>query len=153
VAFYDKYTGFLRRLKVVYTFSNIWNLKYLKRNKELYEKYGVKRKVWQSISSKHFANLPEVPSYTATDDLWKQKGYVVLDQFLNGKLVDEINNGIQSSLDDGSIDFNYTQRKIHFAYKKVPVLKEVINHPGIIAKLEELVGDKVLTIQSINLLK
>ena len=133
--------------------SNIWNIKYLRRNKALYKKYGVKRKVWQSISSKHFDDLREPSSYTATDDLWKRNGYVVLERFLNEKLVDEINNGIQSGLDSGAIDFNYTQRKIHFAYEQVPVLKEVINHPGIIAKLEELLGDKVVPFQSINFLK
>lgn len=110
--------------------------------------------VWQSLSSKHFAKLSNTTKdYTTTDDLWEEKGYVVLPKCLDDDLVDQINADIQTAVDEGRIDFNYTQRKILFAYEKVPVLKKVINHKGIVAKLEELVGNKVVPFQSINFLK
>lgn len=151
--FFDKYTGLLRRMKVVYLVNNLLNYSYLKRNKPLYRKYGVKRAVWQSLSSKHFAQLPTTAEYMHANEDWDKNGYIILPEYLSAELVDKINGEIQLALDSGAIDFNYTQRKILFAYEQVPVLKEVINHVGIKTKLEQLVGAEVVPFQSINFLK
>lgn len=151
--FFDKYTGLLRRIKVVYLLNNLLNYSYLKRNKPLYKKYGVKRAVWQSLSSKQFEKLSNVSEYKSANDPWNRDGYVILPRYLSDELVDQINGDIQKALDSGAIDFNYTQRKILFAYEQVPVLKEVINHEGIKGELEKLVGAEVVPFQSINFLK
>ena len=140
-------------MKIVYVLNNLVNIKYLRRNKPLYEKYGVKRAVWRSISAKHFNSLPDVPSFTPENDKWNRDGFLVLNEFFDSSLVDEINRDIQDALDKSIVDFNYTQRKILFAYEKVPVLKKVINHKGIKAELEKLVGAEVVPFQSINFLK
>ena len=133
--FFDKYTGLFRRLKVVYLINNLFNYTYLKANKSLYKKYGLKRKVWQTLSSKHFEHLNEnAQSYTSTDDLWERDGLLKLQGFFSEEFVDEINTEVATALADGRIDFNFTQKKILFGYEKVKILKKVINNPFFISK-------------------
>lgn len=151
MAFYDKYTGLLRRMKAVYLLHNLRNLNYLSHNRKLYKKFGLKRPVWFSLSSKHFNNLPqEVTPYVSANADWERDGYIKLDAFFDSDFVHKINSDVANGLASKSIDFNFTGKKILFAYEKIPVLKEIINHPQIRTILEELCGSEILPFQSIN---
>lgn len=151
--FFSKYTGILKRVKAFYLIHNLLNYNVLKQNQRLYKKYGVNRFVWQSISSKYFAN--QVRNSPTLEDCpeWERDGFVVFRKFLTDALVDRVNEDIDLAIKNKEIDFNFTQRKILFAYERVPVLKEVINHPKVISKLEHLLGEEVVPFQSINFLK
>lgn len=150
--FFSKYTGLLKRIKAFYLIHNLLNYNVLKNNRRLYKKYGVKRFVWQSISSKHFPVDVRNSSSTVNEE-WDKSGFVILPKFISEELVNQVNEGIENALNQKVIDFNFTQKKILFAYEKVPVLKEVINHPKVTSKLEELIGEEVIPFQSINFLK
>lgn len=151
MAFYDKYTGLLRRIKPLYTIHNLLNTKHLKAHKILYRKFGLKRPTWFSISSKHFKNLPnQAEKYKSKNKDWERDGYIRLDGYFDTAFVEKINSDISNALSEGKIDFNYTGKKILFAYEKVAVLKEIINHGEIRTILQELCGNDVIPFQSIN---
>ncbi|MBK8192293.1 MAG: hypothetical protein IPK76_03555 [Lewinellaceae bacterium] len=60
--FFQKYTGFLRSLKAVYVFNNLLNIKYLRRNKNLYRRLGLQKSILSPISSADFPNhQPDIP--------------------------------------------------------------------------------------------
>ena len=150
MAFYDKYTGILRRLKVVYVVNNLLNYKYLKRNKPIYDKYQIKRPVWQSISSKHFDKLPQVADVVSSNEQWEKDGYLHLKQHFSSDFVEEINQAMARALDNGTVSFNYTGKKVLFAYEKVALLREIINDPSLRELLERLTNEKIVPFQSIN---
>ena len=151
--FFDRYTGFFRRIKFFYVIHNLLNYRYLKKNKKLYKKFRLHRKVWQSISSKHFKHLPKsTTDYISSNEDWNEKGFVTIRNHFLDKLVDEINYEVNKALKSGAVDFNYTQKKILFAYEQIPILKKVIYDEGINKILEELTGEKVIPFQSINFL-
>lgn len=150
MAFYDKYTGVLRRLKLVYAISNLWNYKYLKRNKPLYEKYQIKRLIWQSISAKHFGKLPQIADLVTSNEKWEREGYLHLEQYYAIDFVNRINEALALALSSGDVAFNYTGKKVLFAHKKVASLKEIINDTSLRELLESLTQEKIVPFQSIN---
>tara|TARA_B110000459_G_scaffold193322_1_gene231487 strand:- start:276 stop:1175 length:900 start_codon:yes stop_codon:yes gene_type:complete len=151
MAFYDKYTGLLRRIKPLYMLHNLANRKHLNAHKSLYRKYGINKPTWFSISSKYFKYLPkEANKYTSKNEDWEKDGYIRLNGFFDVNFVEQINTDISNAIAQGKIDFNYTGKKILFAHEKVAALKDIINHKGIRTILEELGGQEVVPFQSIN---
>ncbi|MDA8886648.1 phytanoyl-CoA dioxygenase family protein [Bacteroidia bacterium] len=151
MAVYDKYTGFLRRIKVLYLVHNVLNIKYLRNNKTLYKRFGLKRPTWFSLSSKHFSGLPNKEvQYVSKNESWEKDGYIKLQGHFDTKFIEQLNEDVANGIESKIIDFNYTGKKILFAYEKIPLLKEVITAPSIRSILEELVGHEVLPFQSIN---
>jgi hypothetical protein len=148
--FFDKYTGFFRRVKAFYIIHNLLNYRHLKANKALYKKHNIQRPVWRSISSKHFPNSEQ--SIETDHNFWNENGYLKLDQFFSSDFIDQINMEVERALENGLVDFNYTQKKILFAYEKIPTLKKVINNSELKIKLERLAGEEIVPFQSINFL-
>ncbi len=149
--FFDKYTGFIRRLKLVYVLNNIWNIKHLKNNKALYDKLSVHRGIWRSISSKHFDKLPGSSELAAPANAdWEKNGFLHLKGHYSSDFVEEINDALDNAIAKKEIDFNYTQKKILFAYEKVEILKKVINNQRLKEILESLTQEKIVPFQSIN---
>ena len=52
------YTGFWRNLRLLHFIYNYINRQKLKRNKDLYKRFGIKKSVYSSISSKDFIGKP-----------------------------------------------------------------------------------------------
>jgi ectoine hydroxylase-related dioxygenase (phytanoyl-CoA dioxygenase family) len=75
---------------------------------------------------------------------------VKLDQFFNANFVDRVNEDVSDAIASNKIDFNYTGKKILFAYEQIPVLKKIIKHTEILGMLKEFVGHEVIPFQSIN---
>lgn len=152
--YFDKYTGFFRRLKLVYVLNNLWNYKHLKKNKEVYQQYGLNRAVWRSLSSKHLRHLPSVTSsFKSENESWNENGFVHLRQFFSAALVDEIVTAFDDALQAKRIDFNYTQKKVHDAHQQVPKLKKIIHHKPLNELLIELIGEEMIPFQTINFVK
>jgi ectoine hydroxylase len=174
--FFDKYTGLLRTLKVVYVINNILNLGKLAHNKTLYRKYGIKKFIFSNISSEDFKNKsrqacwldkpdaaeqlshnpdfktfnPEIQSSLKN---WSENGFVVLPNFLNNAETDAINSEIENLLLYKKVDFNYTNRKIMFAFHQSGIIKDIVYKPELLKILNFLLGREVLPFQSINFLK
>ncbi|MFC6997398.1 phytanoyl-CoA dioxygenase family protein [Rufibacter roseus] len=173
----QKYTGFLRTLKAVYVANNLLHLSQLQHNKPLYRKFGVKKPVFAPISSTDFASLPPQPSpwldqpnalqkLQSTPELsafpdqvreqiqeWPNNGYLMLDKFFSEETVDGINQEIDDMLQSRLVDFNYTNRKIMFAFRQSEKIKEVVFNSDLVKVLEFILGKKVIPFQTINFLK
>ena len=143
--FYERYTGFWRRLKWVYFLYNLSNYRYLLGNRERYRKVGLKRSVLRSLHSELFKGL--VPPERQRN--WDDKGFEVLHAVFSQEEVDELNAEIQQRLDEGQIGFNYTGRKIHFGHEKVKGMKYFMYHPQIMERLRYRMGREVKPFQSI----
>ncbi|MFY0644696.1 MAG: phytanoyl-CoA dioxygenase family protein [Bacteroidia bacterium] len=147
--FFDTYTGFWRRWKLLYVIYNIFNYSKLKANKSIYKKYGLKRSVFMPLHSKHFEKLPRMPQIVK-ESSWSSKGYEIIPGVFSLEEIDNLNQLIEEHLEKGSLGFNYTGRKIHFAYEQIPQIRKMMVHPEIKDRLEHHMGDEIRPFQSIN---
>lgn len=170
----DKYWGFFRRLKPAYRIFNMTKKDMLIRNKPLYGKYGLKKSVYSSVSSSDFKHLPdERPWSDLTEDLtsqpgwdqlseamqsslsktWTSGGYAILKGHFSEHFVDEVNAEVDTLMAEGKIDFNYSGKKIMFAFREGERLGQVAYDPEINKALAFLMDKKVVPFQSINFSK
>jgi ectoine hydroxylase len=174
--FFEKYTGLLRTLKAVYVINNILNLAKLAHNKTLYRKYGIKKFIFSNISSEDFAHKPAEANWLdkpdAADQLsrntelrsfspaiqesiknWSQNGFMVLPGFFSSSETGAVNDEIENLLLSKKVDFNYTNRKIMFAFHQSGIIKNIVYHAGLLKILNFVLGKEVIPFQSINFLK
>ena len=147
--FFDRYTGFFRRVKAFYVLYNFLHRKKLAYLKPLFKKYGIKRAVYMPLHSEHFKKLPQALEARSSGP-WSEDGFEVLEGVLDSSQVDSINAQVDQALKDGRLGFNYTGRKILFAYEELDVVRELMHHPRIVSALEERAGAEILPFQSIN---
>ena len=171
--YFEKYTGFFRSLKLTYILNNLLNYSNLKKNESLYKKLGVKKKVWQPISSKDFIeNNSEMPwldrenamelllnsnQYNEFDEThklklkqWVENGFLVLENFFDGKLIDNVNEEVEQLIKEGKLGFNFTGRKIMFAHKQSAAVDKLFRDKKLIELFEFILGKKVKPFQTIN---
>lgn len=147
--FFDRYTGFWRRWKALYVLYNLLKRKKLAYLKKGFVKYGIRRPVFFPLHSAHFDHLPQALDRSENPS-WNENGYIILREFLSSEEVDQINADMNQALENKTIDFNYTGRKIHFAYEKVEKIRNLMRHPDLIKTLEAQLGAQVVPFQSIN---
>lgn len=174
--FLQKYTGSIRSYKFTYTLYNFLHPKKIRRFKKNLKKYGVQRSAFSSISSKHFEHLdqskPWLDQNPSREDIinktgfndfsshvqeqlinWPDNGYLILKNFFTESQVDEINSEVDNLLNNKSVDFNYTGRKIMFAFKQSQVIEKCANDPKLIKILNFILDRDVEPFSSINFLK
>jgi ectoine hydroxylase len=174
--FFDKYTGILRSLKIVYVINNILNVKKLSHNKLLYKKFGIRKFIFSNISSNDFAKkdrdnnwldkpdarqkLEENPIlHSFTEEVqesikkWSENGFMILPNFFRSAKADSINNEIDNLLLQKKVDFNYSNKKIMFAFHDSETIKDIVYNPELLKILNFVLGREVLPFQSINFLK
>ncbi|MFT6410212.1 MAG: hypothetical protein ACJA15_001030 [Flavobacteriales bacterium] len=170
----DKYWGFFRRFKPAYHLFNLSKGSKLNRNRRLYKQYGIKKSVYAPISSADFKHLPDERPWSDTaNDLtkmegwmdlspairasleatWINGGYAILKSHFSDDFVDEVNAEVDTLMSNGAIDFNYSGKKIMFAYKEGERLGQIADDPEIMNALNFLAGKKMVPFQSINFTK
>lgn len=172
----DKYYGFWRKVKFNYVLYNLYHYKKLSANRQLYNKYGLKKHVVVPISSKDFrgmpAELPWLDRPDAADALenhqelkqfatatqqqirsWPEKGYMILERFFSSEQVDAVNTEIDRLINGKVLDFNFTGRKIMFAHKHSELLRKIAHDNKLGNLLSFVLGRKVIPFQTINFLK
>ncbi|MBP6643604.1 MAG: phytanoyl-CoA dioxygenase family protein [Flavobacteriales bacterium] len=174
--FLDRYYGTLRKIKANYVLLNIFNLKKLAHARRMYEKYGIQRSVLLPISS---IDLPKSPATdlpwldtsigvarlktdpklasfdTPTQEAikaWPANGYVILRGLFKSEEVNSINNEIDRLIRDKVVDFNFTGRKIMFAFHHSDLLRKYVHDRRILDVMDYLLGKKMNVFQSINFL-
>lgn len=166
----------LRRLKVVYWFLNIKNIHLLKKNKSIYRKLGIRKPVHFSLQCKDVAHLPEKlmgideanylesicsnnldlvgVGLTIEDILFFNKnGFLILKSYFSSEEVNEINNEIESKIASGQFNFNFTGKKIPFAFKQSEVLKRVALNERLLSVNALLTGKKVFPYHTLNFIQ
>ncbi len=171
MAVFDKYWGVLRRLKPLYQVFNLSKAHLLKRQREAFKRFGIRKSVFASISSADFKHLPDLrpwsdqagsladstqlntlptPIANALDQTWINGGYAILRGYFSGDFIDEVNAEVDQLINDQTIDFNYSGKKIMFAFRKGKCLKKIAHDPGITQALSFLAGTEMVPFQSIN---
>jgi len=175
--YFSKYTGYLRRLKLVYIVNNLLNGKKLSHNKELYEKYGIKKSIYQSIGKKDFEdnateipwidqpgakeNLKAHPDFkTFPSNIQQQllhfidNGFMVLKGFYSEEEVDILNEEVDRLLEKNKVDFNYTGRKLMDAFRTSSIInKAYFRNEKLLRLLNFAMGRNVVPFQTINFIE
>lgn len=161
----------LEKLKIRYQAYNFFNKKYLKHNISLYNKYGLNKKYYSSISSQDFKNLEEEsnvydiensnpllkddPTFLALNKNrqeeilnWSDRGYSILKGFFSEKEVDAINLEIETLEKKGKIKPNI-YKKYMFA-NRVSKLINDIGNGKMKQVLEVLLKREITLFQTIN---
>ncbi len=169
----SKYTGILRSLRITYWMFNLVNLSKLKKNKQVYKQFGIKKQIWQSIShadiKKSTGDIPWMdkpditkeqieahPLFESFSEIirqeilqWPANGYMIIPGFFT-KEADLINEEIENLLQQHKINFNFTGRKIMDGWKESELLNQIFRHPGILKLLSFIFGKEVNPFQTIN---
>jgi len=174
--FIQKYTGGLRRYKLLYALYNFINQSKLKHNIKLYRKYGLNKSIFSTISSKDFEGKTGVPPWLDEPDAkkklseanllrtfdrsiqdqilkWPDNGFAILSNFFNSEAVDQINSEIDLLLSTKKVDFNYTNKKIMFAFRQSETIRKIVYSPDLLKILTFIIGKEVIPFQTINFIK
>ncbi len=161
----------LRKYKWSYEWYNFFQKKALEHNIPLYEKYGLKKKYYQSISSRDFIHLESPKNrYDVVDSKdflpknlnfgnlpvlyqesllnWSTNGYAILENFFSENEIDQFNGEIDRLIQSKKANWQYGN-KIMFAFHDSEILKNA-GQGRIMPILEMLMDKKVSLFQSIN---
>ena len=172
----DRYYGTLRKIKANYVLLNLFNLKKLRHAHRMYRKYGIHRSVLLPISSMDLPATPatELPWLDTPEGVerlksdpklasfdkntqeaikaWPTNGYVILRGLFKTEEVNAINKEIDRLIRDKVVDFNFTGRKIMFAFHHSELLRKYVHDRRILDVMDYLLGKKMNVFQSINFL-
>lgn len=174
--FLKRYWGTLRRLRILHVLHNVAHYGKLKRNKDLYRKYGVHKSVVSSLAYKditvHSGESPWLDSADAVQRLqadprfanfpaeyreqllqWPDNGYLILRGFVSPEHCDKINADLQRLIDTREVDFDYTNSRVMNAWRNAESINSVIRDPKLIDFLSFILNREVLPFQTISFLK
>jgi ectoine hydroxylase-related dioxygenase (phytanoyl-CoA dioxygenase family) len=172
----DKYYGLFRKIKANYVLLNLFNRKKLKHTEQMYRKYGIDKSVIMPVSSADMPNDPgQVPWLDKSDaadslhrseklssfpsnvqeqiKLWPERGFIVLRSLFSPDEIKAINTEIDELVASGEVDYNFTGRKIMFAFKHSALLRSIVKERRILDILDFVLGKEMLPFQSINFTK
>lgn len=174
---FKKYTGRLRSFKAVYVINNLLNGKKLAHNKELYQKYGVNRSIFNSIGSQVFKNkstdIPWLDRPNAREELlahpdfqklnkalqaqvlnFEENGFMILRNFFTNEEVEKSNQEVERLLTEKKAGFNYTGRKLMEAYKDSPFIEQTFfKNKQLLDLLSFVMGKPILPFHTIHFIE
>ena len=173
---FKKYTGILRQFKAVYVLNNFLNGKKLAHNKALYDKYGLKKSIYAPIGKADFSQpQPDIPwldrpnalqaleqhptfkEWPATIQTELRRfvtdGYMIVKNFFADENVERLNEEIDQLLQDRSIDFNYTGRKLMESFRVSPMADTFFRNRQLLRLLQFIMGKPVIPFQTINFIR
>lgn len=171
----DRYYGSLRKVKFNYVLLNLFNLRKLRHARRMYRKYGITRSVLLPISSEDLprtsADIPwldrpdaaqamaTAPAYQRFDAAtrealshWPERGYVILRGLFSPEEVAAINTEVDRLIREKVVDFNFTGRKVMFAFHHSQLLRNAVHDRRILDVMDFLLGKRMQVFQSINFL-
>lgn len=172
----DRYYGTLRKIKANYVLLNFFNRRKLRHAERMYRKYGIQRSVLMPISSQDLpattetelpwldtpagaAALPEHPGLQRFDQAtreailgWPGNGYLVLRGLFKPDEVAAMNAEVDRLIRDKVVDFNFTGRKIMFAFHHSELLRRMVHDRRILDVMDFVLGKRMKVFQSINFL-
>ncbi|HEV7230694.1 MAG TPA: phytanoyl-CoA dioxygenase family protein [Bacteroidia bacterium] len=171
-----KYWGTFRRQRLLHFLNNmVWYSK-LRKNKELYTRYGIRKSVVFGVSHKDIGSpsgdKPWLDTMDAREKIrsnatfrefspavqhellaWPDQGYLILPGFVKPDLCEMINQELEKAIHDGKVDHDYTNSRVMNFYEHSVSVREVIYSPSLNKLLDFILGKKTLAFQSINFTK
>ncbi len=173
--FFQKYTGWLRNLKVAYVLNNLLNADRLRPNRTLYRRHGLRKSIFSPIGSRDFgtADTTALPWLDRPDALQQLEqhgdfqtfdpatqaqlrqfvydGYLVLSNFFPPEKTDALNQDVDRLLASGQAGYNYTGRKIFNLHESSPLADTgFFRAPELLHLLSFLLGKPVIPFQSLG---
>jgi phytanoyl-CoA hydroxylase len=162
---------FIKRLRLIYSIYNFFHKKLLIHNIPGFQKYGLQKKYYSSVSSKDFKHLPQQPTveanieelkgsavFIAADPASQQSmldfnrnGYLMVHRFLKSEQVDRINHQVDEIIRYKNIRPSYG-RYMQLA-KLSPAIAQVSKDPILKELCQVLLAGETVFFQSINFLK
>ncbi|MEM7102143.1 MAG: phytanoyl-CoA dioxygenase family protein [Bacteroidota bacterium] len=173
---FKKYTGILRSFRGTYFINNLLNAQKLKRNKALYEKHGLKKSIFGSISSSDFkqsvgetpwldrpdalVKLEAHPEFAQFDDSvknqlrqWVDKGYIILKGFFTTEEAEALNTEVDQILNHGKTDFNYGNRVMDAHRVSGLIDQQHFRNKKMLYLLNFIMGEPIHPFQTINFIE
>jgi ectoine hydroxylase len=161
----------LKQFKPVHWLYNILHYKALRHNKEAFRRFNVHHSLIGSISSKDFLDK-ESKAWLDTGNskdlaplresfkkfpapiqskisAWSDNGYMILENFFEPYICDQINSEIDRLLKNKSLKFDKSN-KLMFAHKKSPLISKAAQKKDLIDILDFVLDKEVVLFQTIN---
>lgn len=161
----------LKQFKPVHWVYNLLHYKSLRHNKIAFKKFDIRKPLIGSISSKDFYDkeskawldcgnsrdltgsaeeFNNFPAWIQTKiSYWSDNGFLILENFIEKGICDEINNEIERLVKNKLLKFN-DSNKLMFAYKQSRLIKIITEKPELLAILKFILGKEVILFQTIN---
>lgn len=162
----------IRKLKLSYQTYNLFQKSKLVHNEKLYQQFGVKKRYYDSVSSRDFAQLPtnyvqpnikglqedgilqDLPSSTQNSlKEYTKNGFAILKGFFTPQQVTAVNQDIEQLLAAGKVKFENKDDRIMFAVQHSNLLKKLGNDKQLTTVLNYLLDGEAVLFQSINFTK
>lgn len=161
----------LKRFKLFHWLYNVLHYKQLRHNRVAYQKFGIHKPLFASISSKDFPdkksqawldiqnartvvssqpgfkNFP--PEVQTKIENWSDNGYLILNKLISNQTVDAVNAEIERLLQTGDLRFT-NGNKLMFAHNQSALINSITQLPGLISVLEFILNKKLVPFQTIN---
>ena len=171
-----RYWGTLRRQRLLHFLNNLVWYPQLRKNKELYQQYGLKKSVLSAVSHRDMGlnagQSPWLDKADAKEKLrshpdfksfgpevcsslleWTDKGYLILPGFVNADTCNRISAELENAIATRKVDFDYTNSRVMNFYQHSPTVKKLISDPGLLRLLDFILGKKTIPFQTINFTK
>jgi ectoine hydroxylase len=164
----------LKDFKPVHWFNNLLHFRQLMHNKEAYKKYGVKKSIYNSVSSKDFPDKtssawldindsaiaveqkPGFFSFSADVQQqlknWSCNGYLHIKNYFTAAQVDAVNEAVQQLIHQKHLPVTH-DNKVMFGYKHSPVIKEMMHDKGLTDLLSFILDKEAIPFQTLNFVK
>ncbi|MFN5135581.1 MAG: phytanoyl-CoA dioxygenase family protein [Chitinophagaceae bacterium] len=164
----------LKDFKPVHWIYNLLHYRALGHNREAYKKYGVKKTLYNSISSKDFPDKSSKAWLDLEDSSiavqrktgftnfseevqqqllnWTQNGFMHLKNYLPVEKADEINEAANQLIIQKLVPASHDNR-ITLGYKNSAVINEVMHDAGLLKLLSFVLDKEVVPFQTLNFIK
>jgi ectoine hydroxylase len=170
-----RYWSTLRRLKILHVLHNLRNYSKLKRNRKLYDQFGIDRSVvrplahkdiqqpseeqpWLDRADAHTA-LKNHPDFASLDvqtqqqlSHWIDNGYMIFPGMFRD-VADKVNAEMEAIVKNGTLEFDYTASRIMNAWQESETVRKIVHDARMKDILGFTLGKKVIPFQTINFFK
>jgi ectoine hydroxylase len=167
-------TDHLKKIKPIHWIYNLTHLVALAHNKNPYKKYGVKKPIFGSVSSKDFPDKTS-RAWLDTEDSniavhskkefelfspelqrqlkkWSTEGYLTLSKYFADTEADAVNKEVDRLINEKGHIVTH-DNKLMYGYKHSDAIKKMMHNPGLIEILSFILNKEVVPFQTLNFIK
>lgn len=164
----------LKDYKPFHWIYNLLHINQLHHNKKAYKKYKVQKPLFDSISSKDFPDKTSSAWLDLNDSAsvveqktdfinfpvdvqkqlkdWSKNGFLILNKHFTDQQVSEVNKAVEELVNRVHLPITH-DNKIMYGYKHSPVIKNMMQDPGLKKLLSFILDKEVIPFQTLNFIK
>jgi hypothetical protein len=164
----------LKDYKAVHWLNNLFHFRELEHNKEAYKKYGVKKTIFNSVSSKDFPDKTS-KAWLDTEDAsvvankkneyqffsadvqqqllnWSRDGFLHIKGHVSATQTDAVNIAVDELIQQKNLPVTH-DNKVMFGFKHSPAIKDLMYDAGLLQLLSFILDKEVIPFQTLNFIK